>query len=141
MTDRDTVYLVPQLYWDAAEVGMSVLAICLPAIFQLGRHGKQYGPRYLIRRNSTFTPYDISRMAARRSNDNPRFCQPEWDNIYGTPVFGTYVSVSAGASTRMPLQPRTGLQQRKSHASDGHDGINVTQQIEVIETRLGPDGK
>ena len=138
-TDRDVVYLVPQLYWDVAEVGMSVFAICLPAIFQLVRHGKQYGPRYLIRRKSPFTPYNMSRTAPQTGNENSKSCQPEWDSIYSTSMFGTFVSVSAGASARSPMQPRAGFWQRESHASDNHSGINVTRHIEVTKTRLGPN--
>lgn len=125
-----TVALVAYFYWNIAEAGFSVLAICLPAIFHLTRHVRSLGPSYLIGGKGP----DLGSSSAsinttdRGSNHPDRVTgQPDWDNLYDGPGFGTYVTVSGGGSTR----PRLGEFGKSSPRSDG---INVTQDVEITMT-------
>ena len=126
-TKPNTDYLTPYLYWDIAEVGFSILAICLPAIFQLTQQGKRLGLRSLLR----FKKISMLSMPAaedhrrgRTDQDQQRLWQPDWNNLYEAPFFGTSVSVSANASK----DSEAGIEAQRLVPLEG---INVRQDISV----------
>ncbi|MCJ1332416.1 hypothetical protein MMC10_009109 [Thelotrema lepadinum] len=122
-------FLTPYLYWDVAEAGFSILAVCLPAIFQLVKHVRSRGPGYLIGRK----PLSVTSVSGSAESINrglgrsEKFGQPGWDSLYEGFGFGSYVTVSGGTSA----PARRG-------APDPYalplEGIAVTQDITIATT-------
>ena len=123
------VFLTPYLYWDVAEAGFTILAVCLPAIFQLVRHVRSRGPGYLIgKKTSSITSVSASaNSTSRGTGRSEKFGQPGWDNLYEGFGFGTYVTVSGGNSAPA----------RRGHPDPFAlplEGIAVRQDITVATT-------
>lgn len=64
--------MTPYLYWIGAEAALSILAVCLPAIFQLSRHGHQFGPRALFHSRQWRAQRDIRRAGRHGSSRGKR---------------------------------------------------------------------
>ena len=62
--------MIPHLYWIAVESALSILAVCLPAIFQLSRRGHQLGPGALFRSNKRQRARQGSRDYLSGSNES-----------------------------------------------------------------------
>ena len=60
--------VIPHLYWTGAEAALSILAVCLPAIFQLSRRGHQLGPRALFRSRKRGTPEQHARQNSSKES-------------------------------------------------------------------------
>ncbi|KAI4150857.1 MAG: hypothetical protein LQ340_003856, partial [Diploschistes diacapsis] len=111
ISGAQTVFLIPYLYWTTAEVGLSILAVCLPAMFQLTRRSRQQGIRSLFRSKSTYVPagstlggpHGMSTAALGRvhhqgggptnSSTGPLVLQQQqldWNNLYEKGFWGTH---------------------------------------------------
>jgi hypothetical protein len=97
-------YLTPYLYWNIAEGGFGILAICLPAMFHLTKQIRLMGPMYLLGRGQLKSVQLSQNTSTREIKNSERTVGllPDWDNLYEGPGFGTYVTVSGGVAARQP---------------------------------------
>ena len=119
------VLVVPLIYWYIAEVGLSIVAICLPAIFQLGRRGHRQGLHSLFHtEKSMFRTSNIMANGtdSRMDQETSRLWQPEWDwnNLYNGPSFDAYVTAG---STSGKEEPTT-------------EGINVRKDVDIVMSNM-----
>ena len=124
-----TVALVAYFYWNIAEGGFSILAICIPAIFHLTKHVRSLGPRYLIDGKALDLGSSSASINKNHRGINPDrgVRQPDWDTLYDGPGFGTYVTVSGGGTRR--LTPA-----EFGKVSSPSEGINVQRDVEITMT-------
>jgi hypothetical protein len=99
----------------------------------LTKRGKRYGPRSLLQTKSQ-TELDAANQYTRKNDryqEDQRLWQPDWNNLYDAPFFGTYVSVSAGNRT-------AGQSGRlaKGQLPVPLEGISVEQHISIKATRV-----
>ena len=134
ITTDTFVALVAYFYWICGEAGFTVLAICIPAIFHLTKHVRSIGPSYLIGGKGT----DLASISSVTNNTNRGMNHPErinrepdWDNLYDGPGFGTYVTVSGGGSKR-PILGNFG--NSPSEGPPPSDGIAVTRDVDITMT-------
>ena len=77
--------------------------------------------------------YDARFSESQRTHEVHKLWTPAWDNLYDAPLFGNYVTVSAGVpSGKHAGQERV---QEIGVPSLPLEGINITQNVEVNETR------
>ncbi|MCJ1241023.1 hypothetical protein MMC14_009027, partial [Varicellaria rhodocarpa] len=119
-----TFWIVPYLYWDLAEISLSIMAVCLPAIFQLTRQTKRNGVRSLFRSKSQFFHAEI---IPKRDGNSERLWQPDWNNIYEAPTFGSHAWADAG-----PVHSSY----RSDDLTTQHDTINVRREVYITMTDM-----
>ena len=123
-----------------AEVGFSIPAVCLPAIFQLSRRGRQQGFKSLFQKRHIDSSYvrtgPRSTTTGGLQNCSLRRYDLDWNDIYERPLFGTYVNITAGANSNDPNIARNQDEETLARESSNDmalplEGINVTHAVTV----------
>ena len=100
------------------------MAVCLPAIFQLTRQTKRNGVRSLFPSKSQFFHTEI---IPKRDGNSERLWQPDWNNIYDAPAFGSHAWAGAG-----PVHSSY----RSDDSTTHQDTINVRREVYITMTDM-----
>ncbi|KUJ17703.1 uncharacterized protein LY89DRAFT_781852 [Mollisia scopiformis] len=81
--DMDPIYtIIPMAYWIEAECGLSILAICLPAIFQLAKRVYRSGLVSLLSsKDFSALEYEMNSGKSRHTDSKRQFSQTSHERI------------------------------------------------------------